>query len=278
MSDIMEAGRCLNCGAPLHGSFCGACGQRAVPADPTVRELAGDAWSELTGYDGRVMETLRGLARPGFLTRQYLEGRRAHYLSPVRLYLIVSVLYFLIAASVPEIGGGMRVGITDTDRSGASLSEEDRRGLLAELDTAPWYLRTLLRPVLEDPVAFRLRVFTVMPRVFFALVPVFAVIVSLFYRRHHFPTSLVFALHVHVFAFVVFSVSEASKFTGSEVVGGIAGAITTALFVVYAVRAFRAVFGGSWPMTLVKAAGIAFLYVLASIPAFIVIFVWASLG
>ena len=55
MSDVVEAGRCLNCNAPLHGPFCGACGQRAVPPDPTVRELAGDAWNELTGYDGRIM-------------------------------------------------------------------------------------------------------------------------------------------------------------------------------------------------------------------------------
>ena len=85
---------CLNCGTPLQGAFCAACGQRAVPPNPTVRELAGDAWHELSGYDGRIMSTIRGLVRPGFLTREYLEGRRAHYVPPVRLYLVVSVVYF----------------------------------------------------------------------------------------------------------------------------------------------------------------------------------------
>ncbi|MGH8562463.1 MAG: DUF3667 domain-containing protein [Nevskiales bacterium] len=111
---------CLNCGGELRGPFCAECGQRAVPPDPTVRELAGDAWNEFTGYDGRVMETLRGLLRPGFLTREYIAGRRAHYLPPVRVYLIVSVVYFLIAASAPEIGtGGIRIDITDTGAASA---------------------------------------------------------------------------------------------------------------------------------------------------------------
>ena len=47
---------CLNCGAALHGSFCSACGQRSVPPDPTVDEVAGDAWQELSGYDGRIAQ------------------------------------------------------------------------------------------------------------------------------------------------------------------------------------------------------------------------------
>src|SRR5262245_46317289 len=94
---------CLNCGEPLRGSFCSACGQRVVPPDPSVAELAGDAWEELSGYDGRIAATFRGLLHPGFLTREYVAGRRARYLSPLRLYLSVSVLYFLIAASTPAI-------------------------------------------------------------------------------------------------------------------------------------------------------------------------------
>ena len=99
MSELPGAGRCLNCGAPLYGSFCAECGQRDVPPHPTARELAGDAWQELSGYDGRIMATIRGLLRPGFLTREYVEGRRAGYLPPVRvgfLYLLSSVPAFIV--------------------------------------------------------------------------------------------------------------------------------------------------------------------------------------
>lgn len=43
---------CLNCGAELSGPFCATCGQRAIPAYPTVKEMAGDAWHEMSGVDG----------------------------------------------------------------------------------------------------------------------------------------------------------------------------------------------------------------------------------
>ena len=281
-----DAGRCLNCGAPLHGAFCAGCGQRVVPPHPTVRELAGDAWHELTGYDGRIMATIRGLARPGFLTREYIEGRRAHFLPPIRVYLIVSLIYFVIAASVPddlstrEAGsvsgpGGMRIGVTDSGNDPGSFAE-DRAELLKELDSAPWYLRPMIRSLAEDPAGFRRRMFTIMPRVFFVLLPVFAGVVALFYRQHHFPTALIFAVHLHAFAFVVFAVSEALKLTGREHLAERLGAVLALAFAVYALKAFRAVYGGRWPITIVKATAIGFLYLIASVPAFMVILLWAS--
>ena len=257
-----------------------------MPPNPTVQELAGDAWQELTGYDGRIMATIRGLARPGFLTREYLDGRRAHYLPPVRVYLIVSVMYFLIAASVPDEmsisdagsidgPGGMRIEITDTDDR-SWLSAEDRAELLSQLETAPWYVRPMIRSVLQDPPAFRARMFTIVPRVFFALLPVFAAVVAVFYRRRHFPTALVFAVHLHAFAFIVFAIGEAFKFTGNAHLADRVGAILAIIFAIYALRAFRGVYGGGWPVTIAKAIGIGFLYMIASVPAFIVIMLWAS--
>jgi uncharacterized protein DUF3667 len=93
---------CLNCGASLDGPFCAHCGQRALPPHPTTRELAGDAYQELVGWDGKVADTIRLLLRhPGELTRRMLDGQRSRYISPVRLYLTCSVLYFLAVAAVP---------------------------------------------------------------------------------------------------------------------------------------------------------------------------------
>ena len=285
MSELPAAGRCLNCGAPLHGGFCAACGQRAVPPHPTVRELAGDAWQELSGYDGRIMATLRGLVRPGYLTREYVEGRRAHYLPPLRVYLIVSVIYFVVAASAPEEAtarpstiagpGGMRIGITD-DSGTLSLSPEDRAEMLQSADRAPWVVRPMLRSVAEDPGAFRARMFEIMPRVFFALLPVFAGVVALFYRKCHFPTALVFAVHLHALAFIVFAIPEAMKFAGRPRLTDSISALLSVVFAVYALLAFRRVFGGRWPITAAKAAGIGFLYLVAAVPAFVIIMLWAS--
>jgi hypothetical protein len=276
---------CLNCGAALTGRFCAACGQRDIPPHPTVSELAGDAWHELSGYDGRIASTVRGLFKPGLLTRGYIEGQRARYLSPIRLYLIVSVIYFVVAAAAPQLESngqrslspGVRVAVTGSDSSRV-VTEEERRELLASAERAPWILRPTLRAIAEGPDQFRARLFTTMPRVFFALLPVFAGIVALFYRRETFPTSLVFSAHIHAFAFVALTISEAVKFTGSAAAAMVAGAASTLVIGVYAFMACRRVFNGGRAATLAKMTGIGFLYLLASIPAFFIILMWAAIS
>jgi Protein of unknown function (DUF3667) len=276
--------RCLNCGATLVGRFCAACGQRALPPHPTVRELAGDTWRELSGYDGRIAATFRGLLKPGLLTRRYVEGQRARYLSPVRLYLIVSVVYFLVAAAAPSLdergrqtaGPGLRFGVTGTESG--NLTPEERERLLKDLESTNWMLRPLLKSMATNPEEYRRQVFTIMPRVFFGMLPVFAGIVFLFYRSETFPTALVFAVHLHAFAFVTATVSEAAKFTGSRVLAATVGGIATIVFVVYVFRAVRAVFGGRMLKTTAKIAAIGLLYLLASVPAFIIILAWAALS
>lgn len=269
------SGRCLNCGEALNGAFCAACGQRSVSANPTMSELAGDAWQELSGYDGRLAATFRNLLRPGRLTIDYLQGRRARYLSPVRLYLIASVVYFVVAAAAPPNAGGIRIGVWD-DRGNPEVSAEDRAALEAQLADEVWPIRVLLQSAFKDPARFRARVFTIMPRVFFGMLPVFAGIVCLFYRSIRFPAALVYAVHLHTFAFLAFAISEASKITRSLTIAIPVGLIVVVTVAVYALRAQRAVFGGGWPMTIAKATFAIFLYLLASVPAFIVILIWAS--
>src|ERR1043165_1590104 len=101
---VKRSEACLNCGTPLAGPFCSACGQRDIPPYPSMRELVVDAFWELSGWDGRFASTVKALVRrPGMLTREFLEGRRARYLSPLRLYLMASLAYFLFAASVPDV-------------------------------------------------------------------------------------------------------------------------------------------------------------------------------
>jgi hypothetical protein len=281
-----ETGRCLNCGGPLNGPFCSSCGQRAVPPNPTIAELTGDAWQELSGYDGRILATVRGLLRPGQLTEDYVSGRRAHYLPPVRVYLAVSVLYFVIAAATPTTigdanGREVRAGGVRIEVSGAPsdrvLSEEDRAELRAQVAGAPRLLQPMLQSMLDDPAAFRSRVFMTMPRVLFAMLPVSAAIVSLFYRGRTFPTALVFAVHVHSFVFVALALAELAKFTNSVSIVIGAGALAMLAVVAYALMASRRVFGGSWVVVAAKTAAIGVCYSIASIPAFAFILAWASM-
>ena len=90
---------CANCGTPLTGKYCSQCGQRhhEQPVHHFWHFLS-EAVEDLTHADSRVWRTLIALLfRPGFLTQEFLEGRQVRYLPPVRLYLVVSVIFFLIA-------------------------------------------------------------------------------------------------------------------------------------------------------------------------------------
>jgi hypothetical protein len=91
------ADTCTNCGAALAGEFCHACGQkRFVESDRRLGHLLHQFVASVTDLDGRVWRTIRALLfAPGLLSREYFAGRRARWLSPVSLFLTISVVYFL---------------------------------------------------------------------------------------------------------------------------------------------------------------------------------------
>src|SRR4051794_38930904 len=89
--------RCANCEAPVSGFYCAECGQRTGDLRPTVRELISDVTRYFLRVDGKFLRTLRQLAKPGFLTQEYLRGRREAYEKPFRLFVVVNVLFFLAA-------------------------------------------------------------------------------------------------------------------------------------------------------------------------------------
>lgn len=99
----VENPNCLNCGARLTGQYCGICGQRARNRLISLWELVSEAFGDLLEIDSRLWRTLIALlVRPGRLTRDYLEGRRARYMPPFRTYLVLSVIFFVVAFFDPR--------------------------------------------------------------------------------------------------------------------------------------------------------------------------------
>ena len=93
-----ETLHCLNCGADLLGQYCARCGQRASSRLISLWELVRDAFGDLLDIDSRLWLTLRPLLlSPGRLTLDYLQGRRARYMPPFRMYLVLSVVFFVVA-------------------------------------------------------------------------------------------------------------------------------------------------------------------------------------
>ena len=94
---------CLNCSAHLRGQYCGHCGQRSGSRLISLWELVRDAFGDLFEIDSRLWNTLVPLLlRPGLLTHDYLMGRRARYMPPFRMYLVLSLLFFLVAFFNPQ--------------------------------------------------------------------------------------------------------------------------------------------------------------------------------
>jgi hypothetical protein len=89
---------CRNCGTTVDGKFCPQCGQETELRLPTLREFLREAAGRYVALDGRFWRTVQPLVmRPGFLTREYLAGRRRHYIRPARLYLFSTLIFFAVS-------------------------------------------------------------------------------------------------------------------------------------------------------------------------------------
>lgn len=96
--DALRPQLCLNCGAESR-KFCPECGQENTPHAIHISELFRDVWDEFIKADNKFFRTMFPLLfRPGYLTRHYIEGKRQRYLSPFRMYLFVSALFFYLLA------------------------------------------------------------------------------------------------------------------------------------------------------------------------------------
>jgi hypothetical protein len=103
-SKIRTDKTCLNCGSEISGRFCSVCGQENIEPKQTVWHLIQHFFSDITHFDGKFFETVKDLfAKPGFLSREYMIGRRVSYLDPVRMYIFTSAIFFLIFFSLFDL-------------------------------------------------------------------------------------------------------------------------------------------------------------------------------
>ncbi len=181
ISKTEEPARCANCGAPVTGPFCQACGQRHDSHLHPFRQLVRDALATVLNLDARFYQTVVLLFKPGRLTEAYLNGQRARYVPPFRLYLSFSIVYFALAAWL---------NIQDLLLFNLNLPEE----------------------VSHLPEAF--------PRFLFILVPAFALLLKGLYRKRLYAEHLIYSLHLHALLFIVFSLTATFEYSISLVPDG----------------------------------------------------------
>ena len=95
---------CLNCNTEVHGRFCHVCGQENREPKESVWGLITHFFNDITHFDGKFFSTVKYLVtKPGFLSAEYVKGRRADYLNPIRMYIFTSAIFFIIFFSVTGI-------------------------------------------------------------------------------------------------------------------------------------------------------------------------------
>jgi hypothetical protein len=95
---------CLNCNRLVKGRFCHRCGQENIEPKESVWHLISHFFQDITHFDGKFFSSLKYLVtKPGFLSKQYMIGRRASYINPIRMYVFTSAIFFLIFFSFFKI-------------------------------------------------------------------------------------------------------------------------------------------------------------------------------
>ena len=88
---------CLNCNTEVQGRFCHNCGQENVEPKETVWGLVSHFFHDITHFDGKFFSSLKWLIiKPGFLSKEYIIGRRARHLNPIRMYVFTASLFFIL--------------------------------------------------------------------------------------------------------------------------------------------------------------------------------------
>jgi hypothetical protein len=97
---LREDKTCLNCGTVVGDRYCPHCGQENVEPRESLGHLVRHFFEDITHFDSKFFGYFRDLLlRPGYLTREYMDGKRVSHYNPVRAYIFISFIFFLVLFS-----------------------------------------------------------------------------------------------------------------------------------------------------------------------------------
>ena len=270
--------RCENCGNEVSQRYCGACGQRLDPPLHSLWHFSQLAAEDLTHADSRLWRTLLALLfKPGHLTAEFLAGHRARYLPPVRLYLVLSVAFFLVATAVqthftvlqfddaqPRSGSkviaGDKADETPAQRAERLCGNATYDGPGARLIL--WVPAACRKIVADNGRELQTQFLRNIPRAMFVFLPLLAGIMMLMYwrPRHYYVEHLLLFVHNHALVFLVVGI----LLLLSKVVSHVPG-LNLAIFLYFAwymYRSMRIAYHQGRVLTVSKLALLAFFYLL----------------
>lgn len=206
------------------------CGQRNVDLERPIWSLVGDVVKETFEVDGRAALTVKTLFRhPGMLTDEFLAGRRRTYTSPLRLYLVISITFFVLFAWLA------------------------RSGVLLEPGQDPGFDAAVQANFLSDDL----------PRLMFVLLPMFALLLKLVYIRRLYFDHLIFSIHLHSAGYIILAMMfPLEDMANRHMFLMILQIILFAYFISYFVLAVRRVYKSDWLAVAYKSTIVLFGYMI----------------
>ncbi|MBI4913205.1 MAG: DUF3667 domain-containing protein [Acidobacteria bacterium] len=255
MEPLNGPARCPNCEAPLSGPYCASCGQKDEHRILPLKHLLHEVFHDIAHLDARFLRTLGRLMVPGALTLEYIQGRRVRWFPPFRLYLMASLAFFALAALGPT-SKDFRLKVNRPAQvialDGTPVPDEGGVARLAKR----------AEEINKDPGAFVARLMSWLPRVFFVLLPFFALLLKLAYLRTRtlYAVHAIFSLHEHAFLFLTLALVKLLGWI--PYVRGVRGLLFLAL-PLHLVLGLKRVYGQGWTLTILKAGAIAVLHGIA---------------
>jgi hypothetical protein len=289
----LAGARCENCATPVTGPYCAQCGQKHGHALHSVWHFLREATEDLTHADSRLWQTLIALlARPGALTREFLDGHRVRYLPPLRLYLVISLLYFLmpqlpaleVQISSSDTAHGFRIS---TSHAGTTPITPERAteicqmmlvgpdkllSLLGQSHREPLLSNACQKSLKEGATSYQEVFRHNTERAMFVFLPLLAFFAWLLYwrPRHYYVEHLLFFVHNHSFLFLVLALSRfvAMLAPQSPLLKQPAEVLDSLVFVYicgYLYFAMRSMYGQGRLLTLAKYGALLFFYFLTAV-------------
>jgi len=223
--------QCKNCNATSEGRYCPVCGQKDVDLQRPLRELVAEIVKETFDVDGRAWRTVKTLfLQPGLLTSEFLAGKRRTYTPPLRLYLFISVSFFVLMAWVAS------------------------QGLLLELGQSPGPDAAVQAQFMSDEL----------PRLMFVLLPAFALLLKVFFAKRLYFDHLIFSVHLHSAAYVILALMlPLERVSNDSWPALIFQVVLFAYFIVFLIASLRRVYGATWTGATIRAVAILFGYMIA---------------
>ncbi len=274
---------CQNCNTELKGPYCHSCGQHDFDVHRSFGHVALELLESFFHFEGKFFQgTFDLLFRPGSLTKEFNAGKRASQMPPLRLYIFISLVFFLAPSDStrPPISGTIKADSPAQESAEKVTPRKTQQGTAITWGpNVDQSTRDNWEPFIREKLSHRDLIkdhfFGYLPKMMLACVPLFALLSLLVFRKAgmNYLQHLVFSLHLHSFFMLFHLVSVGWSLSAGLVSDRAAALISAACMIympVYAYLSLRNVFGHHRRGTLLRGCLLLATYGLVLAAGFVV--------